>query len=71
MSEAAPNIPMDIWEQDARIRQLQADVLLRALDCLKRVWEVRFGPSQLVFTNVAAVAALFGAAIAPNRWLAN
>ncbi len=66
MSDAAE---CDLREQDARIRQLQADVILNAFDTIKRAQDVRYAPITLVATSVGATAALFGAAVALLKWL--
>ena len=66
MSEAADH---DMREQEARIRQLQADAILKALDALKRAQDIRYAPVALVATGVGAAAALFGAAIAVLKWV--
>jgi len=59
----------DLREQDARIRQLQAEATLMAFDTIKRAQDVRYAPITLVATSVGATAALFGAAIALLKWL--
>ena len=59
----------DIREQEARIRQLQADAILKAFDTIKRAQDIRYAPVTLVATSVGATAALFGAAIALLKWL--
>ncbi len=59
----------DIREQEARIRQLQADATLKAFDTVKRAQDIRYAPITLVVTSVGATAALFGAAIALLKWL--
>ncbi len=56
-------------EQDARIRQLQADALLKMMDVLKRDQDIRYAPFLLVFTGIGTGAALLGAAIALVKWL--
>ena len=66
MSDAAE---CDLREQDARIRRLQADVILNAFDTIKRAQDVRYAPITLVATSVGATAALFGAAVALLKWL--
>lgn len=58
----------DIAEQNARIAQLQADVLLKSMDIVKRAQDIRFGPWQITMTSIGATAALFGAAIALLKW---
>ena len=35
---------LSLREQEARIRQLQADAMLKALDSVKRAQDIRFGP---------------------------
>ncbi len=59
----------DIREQEARIRQLQADAILKAFDTIKRAQDIRYARVTLVATSVGATAALFGAAIALFKWL--
>ncbi len=59
----------DTREQEARIRQLQADAILKAFDTIKRAQDIRYAPITLVATSVGATAALFGAAIALLKWL--
>ena len=59
----------DTREQEARIRQLISDALLKELDSLKRMQDIRYAPLTLVVTGVGATAALFGAAIALLKWL--
>ncbi len=59
----------DVREQEARIRQLQADATLKAFDTVKRAQNIRYAPITLVVTSVGATAALFGAAIALLKWL--
>ena len=59
----------DLREQEARIRQLQNDALLKALDSVKRAQDIRYAPATLVVTGIGAGAALFGAAIALLKWL--
>lgn len=59
----------DIREQEARIRQLQADATLKAFDTIKRAQDIRYAPITLVVTSVGATAALFGAAVALLKWL--
>ena len=59
----------DIREQEARIRQLQADAALKAFDTIKRAQDIRYAPITLVVTSVGATAALFGAAVALLKWL--
>ncbi len=56
-------------EQEARIRQLQADAMLKALDSVKRAQDIRFGPLTVLATSIGATAALFGAAIALLKWV--
>jgi hypothetical protein len=58
-----------VLEQEARIRQLQADVMLKTLDTLKRAQDIRYAPFTLLITGVGAGAALFGAAIAIVKWI--
>ncbi len=60
----------DLREQEARIRQLQADAILKAFDTVKRAQDIRYAPFTLVATSVGATAALFGAAIALLKWVA-
>jgi hypothetical protein len=60
---------LSVREQEARIRQLQADAMLKALDSVKRAQDIRFGPLTLLASSVAATAALFGAAIAFLKWV--
>ncbi len=59
----------DLRGQQARIQQLQNDALLKALDSLKRVQDIRYAPVTLVAASVAGVAALFGSALAFLKWL--
>lgn len=66
MSDTADH---DIREQEARIRQLQADATLKAFDTIKRAQDIRYAPITLVVTSVGATAALFGAAVALLKWL--
>jgi hypothetical protein len=59
----------DLREQEARIRQLQMDAMLKAFDTIKRAQDIRYAPVALVATGAGAAAALFGAAIALLKWL--
>ena len=59
----------NIREQEARMRQLQADATLKAFDIIKRAQDIRYAPITLVVTSVGATAVLFGAAIALLKWL--
>jgi hypothetical protein len=58
-----------IREQEARIRVLQNDAMLKILDSIKRDQDIRFAPYTLLATGVGASAALFGAAIALVKWI--
>jgi hypothetical protein len=58
-------------EQEARIRQLTMDALLKELDSLKRAQDIRFAPWTLLATGLGAGAALFGAALALLKWLSH
>ena len=58
-----------VREQEARIRQLEMDALLKAIDTLKRSQDIRFAPLTLLIAGLGAGAALFGAAIALLKWL--
>lgn len=66
MTDTADTI---LREQEARIHQLQADVMLKLLDSVKRAQDIRFAPFTLLATGLGAGAALFGAAIALLKWL--
>ena len=57
----------DLREQEARIRQLQNDAMLKALDSVKRAQDIRYALATLVVTGAGA--ALFGAAVALLKWL--
>jgi hypothetical protein len=59
----------DLREQEARIRQLQYDAILKAFDTIKRAQDIRYAPITLVMTGLGAGAALFGAAIALLKWV--
>jgi len=56
-------------EYNARINQMQADIILKSMDILKRDQDIRFAPFTLVFTGIGTGAALFGAAIALLKWI--
>jgi hypothetical protein len=65
MSEATQSA----FEQEARIRQLQADAIRKIMDVLKRDQDIRYAPFTLVFTGIGTGAALFATAIALLKWL--
>jgi hypothetical protein len=54
---------------NARIRQMQAHIILKGMDILKRDQDIGFAPFTLVFTGIGTGAALFGAAIAFLKWI--
>lgn len=58
-----------LQEQEARIHQLQMDVVLKALDLVKRAQDIRFAPWTLLATGLGAGAAIFGAALALFKWI--
>ncbi len=58
MSEATD---ASLREHEERIRQLQADVMLKLLDSLKRSLDIKLAPITLLATTAGATAALIGA----------
>jgi len=56
-------------EYNARINQMQADIILKSMDILKRDQDIRFTPFTLVFTGIGTGAALLAAAFALLKWI--
>lgn len=63
----------DMQEQEARIRQLSNDAMLKALESLRREQEIRHAPITLfagiLAAGLAGGAALLGAALALLKFL--
>ena len=59
----------DIREQDARIRQLSNDAMLKVLEALKRDQEIRHAPFTVLAAGLAGGAAVLGAALALLKFL--
>ncbi|WP_428484904.1 hypothetical protein [Rhodopila sp.] len=57
-----------IREQEARIRLLENDAMLKALESVRRTQETRYDPHTLIATGVGIAAALFGVAVALLKW---
>jgi len=56
-------------ELNAQIQHMQADVMLKLMDILKRDQDIRFAPFTLLLTGIGTGATLFGAAIALLKWI--
>jgi hypothetical protein len=63
------SMDLDLREQEARIRQIENDAILKAWEAVKRAQDFRFAPVTLLATGLGAGAALFGAAIALLKWI--
>jgi hypothetical protein len=59
----------DRIEHLARIQQLLNDALLKDVEAMRKVQEIRLTPITLLITSVGTVAAIFGAAAALLKWL--
>jgi hypothetical protein len=59
----------NLREKEARIRQLQMDALLKAVESIERLPDMRYAPITLVAMGAGAAAILFGAAAALLKWL--
>jgi hypothetical protein len=60
----APDQPLDMREQLARIDRIQAEIGKWHFESLKTQQETRFAPITLIFTGMGAAAAFFAAGIA-------
>jgi hypothetical protein len=69
MDESDGDMRRAVREQEARIRQLQTDAVLKGYESLKRAQDIKLAPMTLLATGVGATAALFGAAIALLKWI--
>ncbi|HZL00185.1 MAG TPA: hypothetical protein VFC47_09800 [Caulobacteraceae bacterium] len=63
------DISADIREQEARIRQLSNDAMLKVLETLKRDQEIRHAPFTLLAAGLTGGAALLGVALALFKFL--
>lgn len=60
---------MQTTETEAKIIQLLADAMLKDVERIKRLQDIKFAPITLVLTGAASAAALIGAGVALTKWI--